>query len=136
MFARSACWRKSEEVSTSIVLPACSIKIEARRRLSRGSLERHVSQSHAIDGTPVDVPVPRKVNFIKSIHHRDTEATEFLSLYSLCLCGEPYLFPKMSAPENFFAACSFSFSSVARTIVTYCIRRSASRPSSNRASCS
>jgi len=24
----------------------------------------HVSQSHAIDGTPVEVPVPRKVSFI------------------------------------------------------------------------
>ena len=31
--------------------------------MSRGSGERHVRQSHAIIGTPCDVPVPRKVTF-------------------------------------------------------------------------
>ena len=46
------------------VWPACSIKTETRRRLSRGSSEVQVSQSQAIDGTPVDVPVPRNVSFI------------------------------------------------------------------------
>src|SRR6266850_2225252 len=38
--------------------------IETRRRLSRGSVERQVSHWQAIEGTPVDVPVPRKVSFI------------------------------------------------------------------------
>ena len=57
-------WRKSLEVSTRMRLPACSIRMETRSRLSRGSSDMHVSQSHAIDGTPVEVPVPRKVSFI------------------------------------------------------------------------
>jgi hypothetical protein len=34
-----------------------------RSRLSRGSGEAHTSQGHAIIGTPVLVPVPRKVIF-------------------------------------------------------------------------
>jgi hypothetical protein len=46
--------------------PACSISTETRRRWSRGSSEVHVSQSQAIEGTPVEVPVPRKVSFMKS----------------------------------------------------------------------
>lgn len=37
---------------------------DTRRRLSRGSSETHVSHSHPIEGTPVEVPVPRKVSFI------------------------------------------------------------------------
>src|SRR2546422_7804449 len=61
---RRACWRKSLEVSTITVWPACSISTETRRRLSRESSEVHVSHSQAIEGTPVDVPVPRKVSFI------------------------------------------------------------------------
>jgi hypothetical protein len=40
------------------------MRTDTRRRLSRGSSEMQVSQSHAIEGTPVDVPVPRKVSFI------------------------------------------------------------------------
>src|SRR5438128_11138985 len=47
-----------------IVWPPCSIRTETRRRLSRGSSEMHVSQSHAIEGTPVEVPVPKKVSRI------------------------------------------------------------------------
>jgi hypothetical protein len=46
------------------VWPACSISTETRSRLSRESSEVHVSQSQAIEGTPVDVPVPKKVSFI------------------------------------------------------------------------
>ncbi len=46
------------------VCPACSIRTETRRRLSRGSSDVHVSQLQAMEGTPVDVPVPRKVSFI------------------------------------------------------------------------
>jgi len=44
--------------------PACSIRTDTRKRLSRGSSEVQVSQSQAIEGTPVDVPVPRKVSFM------------------------------------------------------------------------
>src|SRR5260221_1659335 len=44
--------------------PACSIRTDTRKRLSRGASEVQVSQSQAIEGTPVDVPVPRKVSFI------------------------------------------------------------------------
>src|SRR5687768_16012862 len=42
----------------------CSMRTDTRERLSRGSSDRHVSQLQAIDGTPVDVPVPRKVSLI------------------------------------------------------------------------
>ena len=41
--------------------PAVSTKIDGRRRLSRGSVERHTAQSQPIIGTPCDVPVPRNV---------------------------------------------------------------------------
>src|SRR6185503_20708302 len=61
---RKACWRKSEEVSTKTDWPACSMRIETRKRLSRGSFDVQVSQSQAIEGTPVDVPVPRNVSFM------------------------------------------------------------------------
>ena len=37
---------------------------ETLRRLSRGSSEVQVSHSQPIDGTPVEVPVPKKVSFI------------------------------------------------------------------------
>src|SRR3982074_515752 len=47
-----------------MVWPACSMRTDTRRRFSRGSSEMQVSQSHAIEGTPVDVPVPRKVSCI------------------------------------------------------------------------
>src|SRR6266849_9229626 len=47
------------------VWPACSIRTDTRRRLSRESLDVHVSQSQAIEGTPVDVPVPKNVSFIR-----------------------------------------------------------------------
>ena len=44
--------------------PACSMMTETRNRLSRGSSEVQVSQSQAMEGTPVEVPVPKKVSFI------------------------------------------------------------------------
>src|ERR1700704_4044415 len=50
-----------------MVCPLCSMMIETRSRLSRGSSERHVSHSQPIEGTPVEVPVPRKVSFIKTV---------------------------------------------------------------------
>src|SRR5947207_9740979 len=61
-----ACCRKSLDVSTMTVWPACSIRTETRSRLSRESSEVQVSQSQAIEGTPVEVPVPRKVSFMES----------------------------------------------------------------------
>src|SRR6185503_10996531 len=61
---RSACCRKSDEVSTRTVRPACSTITDTRRRLSLGSSEVQVSHSQPIEGTPVEVPVPRKVNRI------------------------------------------------------------------------
>ena len=79
MLARSACWRKSLDVSTRIVFPACSIRIDTRSRLSRGSSDMHVSQSHAIDGTPVEVPVPRNVSRIQLTEFR--EFSEFFRRY-------------------------------------------------------
>src|SRR2546430_8297632 len=64
-FGLNACCRKSLDVSTIKVCPPCSIRTETRRRLSRGSSEVQVSQSQAIEGTPVEVPVPKKVSFIE-----------------------------------------------------------------------
>ena len=46
--------------------PACSMRMETRKRLSRGSSEVQVSHSQAMEGTPVDVPVPRNVSFMTS----------------------------------------------------------------------
>src|SRR5258705_3583574 len=40
------------------------MRMETRKRLSRGSSDVQVSQSQAMEGTPVDVPVPRKVSFM------------------------------------------------------------------------
>ena len=40
--------------------------MDGRSRVSRGSSERQVGQSHAIIGTPWDVPVPRNVIFTRS----------------------------------------------------------------------
>src|SRR5437868_9743587 len=98
---RKACCRKSAEVSTSTVRPACSTMIETRRRLSRGSSEVQVSHSQPIDGTPVEVPVPKKVNFI---------AFELCALY-LVLCyetrldaGTKYKAPR-SSPTSDVTAC-------------------------------
>ena len=61
--SRSICWRKSGPVSITNTFPPSSIKMDERRRLSFSSVERHTSQSHAIIGTPCDVPVPRNVIF-------------------------------------------------------------------------
>jgi hypothetical protein len=45
-------------------LPSISTIADVRRRLSRGSLERHTSHWQPIVGTPCDVPVPRNVKRI------------------------------------------------------------------------
>ena len=140
MFARSACCLKSADVSTNMVVPLCSMRMDVRSRLSRGSSDRHVSQSHAIDGTPVEVPVPKKFNFIL-LNAERSQCSQRSRQKLLCvpcdLCVNKlfYFLPKMSAFENFLAAFAFSFSSAARTIVTYCIRRSASNVSRIRPSC-
>src|SRR5580765_881167 len=73
----SACVRRSVEVSTRIERTAAangdcrcagapasgtiSIRIDGRDRLSRGSLDRHTSQSQPIAGTPWEVPLPSTV---------------------------------------------------------------------------
>ena len=61
---RSAWARRSDEVSIRMVAPpGRPIRIEGRDRLSRGSVDRHTAQAQPIIGTPMDVPVPRKVTF-------------------------------------------------------------------------
>jgi hypothetical protein len=46
-----------------------------------GSDDLHTAQSHPTMGTPVEVPVPRKVTFTKEIRYRGT-LTEVLHLES------------------------------------------------------
>jgi hypothetical protein len=58
---RSACVRRSGVVSTRKTTSSASTRIDERRRLSRGSSDRQTTQSHATNGTPWEVPVPRKV---------------------------------------------------------------------------
>ncbi len=48
-------------------LPSDSSRAEHRRRWSHGSVERHTGQSHRSCGTPVEVPVPRKVSRISGM---------------------------------------------------------------------
>jgi hypothetical protein len=50
-------------VSTTNVVVADSTSMLERKRLSFLSFEVHTSQSQAIIGTPLLVPVPRKVIF-------------------------------------------------------------------------
>jgi hypothetical protein len=47
-----------------IVVVGVSIKIEVRKRLSRGSVDLHTSQLHDTIGTPPEVPVPKKVTLM------------------------------------------------------------------------
>ena len=61
------------------VCPACSISTDTRRRLSRGSSEVHVSQLQAMEGTPVDVPVPRNVSFISQLMVREKSPPIYLA---------------------------------------------------------
>src|SRR2546430_974093 len=67
----SAWARRSVDVSTSTFFTAraiaearsvaISMRIDGRVRRSRGSVDRQTAQSHAIIGTPCDVPVPSSV---------------------------------------------------------------------------
>src|SRR6478736_402674 len=61
MFSRRHCSRNSGAASTWMCRPSISTWMQARVRLLRGSGEVHTAQSHAIIGTPCDVPVPRKI---------------------------------------------------------------------------
>src|SRR6266568_6320298 len=64
-----ACWRKSGVVSMTTTRPSNSSMTEGRVRLSWGSGDWQTGQLQARVGTPVDVPVPRKVSFISpSVH--------------------------------------------------------------------
>src|SRR5438094_9827107 len=54
--------RSSGGVSMSRRRPADSVRAAVRVRLSRGSVEVQVRQSHPICGTPYDVPVPRNTS--------------------------------------------------------------------------
>src|SRR5215467_2788081 len=67
----SAWLRRSVDVSTRIdrtdrtnsdpVPSSTSMRIEGRVRRSRGSVDVHTAQSQPIEGTPLDVPLPRTV---------------------------------------------------------------------------
>ena len=61
--AQIICWRKSGPESITKLFPSTSSIIELRKRASFESDELHTRQLQQITGTPVDVPVPRKVTF-------------------------------------------------------------------------
>jgi len=63
MFSRNIWYRKSGPVSTTSVVFADCTRILDRSRLSFLLAEVHTSQLQAIIGTPLLVPVPRKVIF-------------------------------------------------------------------------
>ncbi len=56
---------------------------EVRYRLSRASSLLHTSQLHATTGTPVEVPVPRKVTFIISFLFDKGKGAEGYLIYDL-----------------------------------------------------
>src|SRR5947199_8886729 len=122
IFCLRACCRKSEEVSTSTVCPPCSIRIETRRRLSRGSSETHVSHSQPMEGTPVDVPVPKKVSFISVVSGQWSVVSrnQFLTDHRPLTTDHYYLPPVMSLPEN----PREGLAGRALETETYCMRRS------------
>ena len=153
---RSACWRKSDDVSTRTVRPACSMITETLRRLSRGSSERQVSQSQPIEGTPVEVPVPRKVSFIerRSSWCFELDALNFelsavkseLCALNFVLCSFKFVFQIQYQPQStkfkvqssnqvayFPPVISFPENAlgfgVALANDTYCMRKSDNRPS-------
>ena len=81
-------------------MSACSMRTETRRRLSFGSFDEQVSQSHPIEGTPVDVPVPKKVSFIELTEL--TELTELIEFVRLKLLTK--LSVNSAKQVNFFSA--------------------------------
>src|SRR6185369_9676328 len=64
ILSRMAWVRRSVEVSTRMYLPLFSTSREALVLLSLGSEEEQTAHLHPTIGTPVDVPLPRIVNFI------------------------------------------------------------------------
>ena len=58
-------YNKDESEKTPNTLFCVSIITEVLKRLFLGSVELHTLQSHAITGTPCEVPVPRKVIFTR-----------------------------------------------------------------------
>ena len=59
MLARRTCARKSGVVSMTMLASSELIRMEGRRRVSRGSAERQTSQEQPMVGTPELVPEPR-----------------------------------------------------------------------------
>ena len=50
--------------------PGSSIRIDGRSRRSCGSVDRHTAQSHPIEGTPCEVPLPSTVTRIGGSYRR------------------------------------------------------------------
>lgn len=62
---RSIWQRKSGPASMTRRTPRVSTMADVRSRLSRGSVERQTAHRHPMTGTPCEVPVPRKVSFMR-----------------------------------------------------------------------
>ena len=62
---RQICWRKSGPQSNRILVCSVSTNTEVRKRLSRASVLRHTLHEQPICGTPVLVPVPKNVIFMR-----------------------------------------------------------------------
>ena len=58
------CWRKSGPQSRRMRLSSVSTNTDVRSRESRGSWLVQTGHVQPVSGTPVEVPVPRKVIFI------------------------------------------------------------------------
>src|SRR5687768_2448902 len=84
------------------------MSIETLNRLSLGSSETQVSQSHPMDGTPVDVPVPRNVSFIKNCH-RDHRVSKQILKFSVLSVAKLFLPENVSARELLCRLCLHLF---------------------------
>src|SRR5881409_1622254 len=103
--SRSSCRRRSGVVSMRKNLPFVSIFADCLRRLFRGSPEEQMLQLQPTTGTPVEVPVPRKVtiieirisNFEFRIQNEETvESLLFLILHSKFeIRNSKFRFPEM-----------------------------------------
>src|SRR5438093_12994160 len=99
MHSRRACWRKSGVVSITTTRPSNSSMTEGRVRLSWGSEDLHTRQSQARVGTPVDVPVPRKVSLISPSVHVVAQAPQNSSEAHTTHLPATELLPASSCPE-------------------------------------
>lgn len=61
--ARSICSLKSGPQSINITASSVCSRDDARKRLSRGSVEVQTGQVQPISGTPVEVPLPNILSF-------------------------------------------------------------------------